>query len=986
MIQQTIPSENRPQPRLGLQPAVGALLLFAAFLASTPARNLDLWNHLADGRDLLLLRIAPSATWLYDIAAYLFWSVGSGTALLAAKSAAFVFTGWLLLKSSRCESRSFLPYFIVGWSLLAAAHRLPLQPTIVSLLVLALAMKLASDRIELEPARLWPGWKLFVLFAIWANVHDWAILGAILVSLVALGNAIDSRGSMARPLVWFASLAFASLLTPSPFAIVSGFDLSGQSSRSGDAGLIGFAQSLHSPFSRSYWTLFQEVPAALAYYPLLALGLLSFPLNRRGWRWSRFLPFAAAALASAWEARTIPLFAIVAAPILSRNLGEFFSRSAVPARERIGPVVAAIPAIAFLIAAWPGWLQSPPYEPRRWAVEIPADLERGAAFVRSIPAGEAGTRTLHLTRGSYSAFRWYCLEDAGLVDDRLIASLVDPTAAKEAAARFAEANVHRIVVRAGDPICDLHLARLLADPMEWPLVGLDGGVAVFHRRSAGRTIEPVDLDRIAYRPTEAERAPLETAVEPFVEPWLRPYWRPSYPRSAARDEARLHLAIVDSLGRDAPFLHMVAWESSQLAGLIGAANPLVGIHAVDADIRLNLFQPPLPESDPFAKAQVTPLGRVAFAYQQRFAQDRGQATPGRVHSAIRAARRAVAENPTDATAQVLLAKAYLALPQQTGEQKWGTRFTPIARLRNIQASAAFNRALALNPDLAEAHFDLASLYQGAGCLDLALGHLKEWRKLESRRTKAGGDRTRLEAMDPIIERIEKDVNRNLAEFEKEASRIAVADRATVAVRRGLGGTARDLLLKSDVSAFGRQGTEIELDFLLRTGRPRDVLDWLTPEVEGTVGAWPFHWMRTQAHAALGNYAAARDELAAVIGANGQLATPKSVRDRVCELIGPAILDEQPNRTQLPQMLLHGLRHSDFLGHMLELEGTLGQQCDAAVLDGLLAMEAGFLDEAKARFRSVVALAPRRSEAGQLNRPSIEVARDALQLIEQFDGK
>ena len=50
----------------------------------------------------------------------------------------------------------------------------------------------------------------------------------------------------------------------------------------------------------------------------------------------------------------------------------------------VAPTSLLLLGLACLVCAWPGWLQAPPFEPRRWAVELPASLERGAAASHSV--------------------------------------------------------------------------------------------------------------------------------------------------------------------------------------------------------------------------------------------------------------------------------------------------------------------------------------------------------------------------------------------------------------------------------------------------------------------------------------------------------------------------------------------------------------------------------------------------------------------------
>src|SRR4029450_3209819 len=52
-----------------LVPIILFIVLFGVLLASFPARNADVWKHLADGRDLIH-RATFSPTWLYDLGPY----------------------------------------------------------------------------------------------------------------------------------------------------------------------------------------------------------------------------------------------------------------------------------------------------------------------------------------------------------------------------------------------------------------------------------------------------------------------------------------------------------------------------------------------------------------------------------------------------------------------------------------------------------------------------------------------------------------------------------------------------------------------------------------------------------------------------------------------------------------------------------------------------------------------------------------------------
>src|SRR4051794_40213885 len=65
------------------------LSLFAGLLASFPARNTDLWTHLAAGRELARGHSPFGAggrpTWLYDLASYGLYSALGGAGLALGK-------------------------------------------------------------------------------------------------------------------------------------------------------------------------------------------------------------------------------------------------------------------------------------------------------------------------------------------------------------------------------------------------------------------------------------------------------------------------------------------------------------------------------------------------------------------------------------------------------------------------------------------------------------------------------------------------------------------------------------------------------------------------------------------------------------------------------------------------------------------------------------------------------------------------------------
>jgi hypothetical protein len=969
--------------------AVSFVALFAGLLASFPARNGDLWLHLAAGRRLAQggpsLAVVPGAaashTWLYDLLCYGLHSVLGDPGLVAAKAAGVVALALVLLRLSRAGRGWSVVAACTALALLAMSTRLLLQPATVSYLLLALAFLLdketrrQGDKETIPPSslRAWlPPWPLAVLFVVWANVDGRFVFGLATVALTWLGRALDTAGSVTgrltavlRALSCALCLAAVCLLNPAhvgAFVLPSELAAFWAPEPSAASGLGQVA----SPFEPAWFANLGLSPAGLAYFPLLGLGLLSFIVNLPRWHWQRFLPWLGLALLSACQVRAVPFFAVVAGPVLAWNVQELLARrprADAPASSpgllvSLSSFLLGCLGAGLLVCAWPGWLQAPPFEPRRWAVEAPPSLKRGAAEVqRWHKEGRLGpdSRGLHLSRDAAYAFAWFCPEEDGLFDDGIAAALRDePAAPDDWAERMRAAGADHVIVY--DPDSDRLLAtlgRLLGAPQEWPLLHLEGGVAVFGWRGAAGSAERFrgwkhDLNRFAFRPADDKRAPHERSERaPEPRRWWDAFWRPAPPPwSLDRDEARLDLLCAEALRRSAlrvsPYRRLAAWEAGQAAALVGAAGGWSGPSSLlDAELRLVLVRPPLPERG--AGGAPPPLSQAVLHCQQWYALLQDDTPPALLYLAVRAARRALAVNPADARANLVLGQSYLRLLHETRERAWALRVRELAQLRGTQASAALNRALALNPELAPAHLSLGELYREMGYLDLALKHLREHQKLAG--ASAGLDEKEVSSLAEAVAARE-------TAYAAEASKMRVQERAVLAYEKGLRGKARDLLLGSDVSAFGKPGMALELELLLRTGRPQDVAEWVGPEESASLGALNYHWLRAQSLAASGDYARAEEECErlAAEGRGGRSAA--QLREVMALLAVELAAGAQPAGASLAHLPWRGLGLGPLYGPPTR---GLREEANANTMRGLLLLEEGNADEAEVAFRLALAL-------------------------------
>ncbi len=957
------------------------IALFAFLLASFPARNLELWEHLSDGR-AIFAGTGLGKNWLFDLMAFLIDSICGGAVLVGVKAALVAIAAVVILRASQISREWRIPLAITTCAILATGNRLLLEPETVSILFLAILTRLMKPNAAIRNLL---SWKLVIVFVLWANIDRGAVCGLAVLALSFFGRSIDTRSFREGSFLAIVVLAIVCCVSPNHYHIFQQF-LNVFPITTTDESVL---QSINSPFSAGYWNIFRESPAALAYYPLLVFGLISFILNRKNWRWSRFLPFLGLAVMSSLQARTIPWFAIVAGPILAWNLQEFFALRPISVTRRwsrfLVRFTSVLLPILFLISAWPGWLQLPPYEPRNWAAKPPADISKAADFLCNLHKESrtaADAKTLHFSRKSATVYTWICPEDPQGIDEETAGNLsrgvFDYGAWKN---RLIAENIGRVAVNVadGEP-ARIMIEMLLTAKNEWQLIHVGGGQAIFSLQSdSSPTPEKqptaIDFDQLGYYPNVADRAPLNPGERKGPNRWWEVFWKSSYPRPADRNEAKLLMLKSDTDRLLAPYRMLSAWESSQVGGLIGslANGPTFAAYS-DAALRQTLFRPAIPDQN---EAQ-PPITRTVLSLQNSFAYAHGDTDPGILYAAVRAARRAILENPEDAQSHLFLAQTYLKLRTSTIERKWIVLFPQLGRLRDIQASTAFNKAILLNPKLIDAHYQLAALYQRLGCIDLSLDHILKARELAPKPA-APAPSTPSE-QEIQVKRLQDRIARELREYEQEATRMSISERALSAVRRGLGGKARDLLLQSDVSAFGRQGTSIELDYLLRTGRPENVLDWMTPVVEGTVGAFSYRWMRTQSFAARGEYDSALDELNHLIGTDGKMPPIKTVTGGISELLGQTILDERPGITTLPQFMLLAMNRSDFQIRMLEYNQTLLARSEAKLLKGLLALELGDGEQALEHFQDSITYAQNPFGTAQLEFNGRWVAFDAISLL------
>lgn len=297
----------------------------------------DLWWHLKSG-EYLLAHGMPSTDvfsytardhawvmheWLSELVMWGLYSLGGFGLLNLAFAAVSALGFWLVYL--RCPARAYLAHFVVVFAAFTATITTGARPQVFNILLLGAFVffvegfkeRVASGEPAARAARLL--WPLPALGVLWANLHSGFLVGIVLLATYVAGEAAqlrlgrrDARGldwAGVRQLALFGALtALATLANPQGFRLwlypfeTMGFTVVRQ----------GWVVEWRSPdfHDISSW------PFAL----MLAAGLATFAFARRMPALTDLLLFLGTAWGGLQSVRHVALFAVVATPIVCRNL------------------------------------------------------------------------------------------------------------------------------------------------------------------------------------------------------------------------------------------------------------------------------------------------------------------------------------------------------------------------------------------------------------------------------------------------------------------------------------------------------------------------------------------------------------------------------------------------------------------------------------------------------------------------------------------
>lgn len=317
-----------------------AIALFA--MPITEALDPDMWWHLRTGEAILSQGLPRqdifsftvphhvwiTHEWLSQVVMWLIYQVAGFPGLILAFAALIWVAFWLVYL--RCAGRPYLAAFLVVLAGTAAAVIWGVRPQMVNIFFLSIFIHLI-ERFKEERARAiaegraadspLPRYLLLLplLTALWANFHSGYMLAVALLGAYTVGEALQLRLAQRDPVRgvdwqgvrWLALLTggsfLASILNPSGYALwIYPFETLGSSVMQTRI-VEWWSPNFHDIY---IW------PFAL----LAAVGAMSLMMSARRPTWTELLLFMGTLGASLLSVRHVPIFAVVATPIISRHL------------------------------------------------------------------------------------------------------------------------------------------------------------------------------------------------------------------------------------------------------------------------------------------------------------------------------------------------------------------------------------------------------------------------------------------------------------------------------------------------------------------------------------------------------------------------------------------------------------------------------------------------------------------------------------------
>jgi tetratricopeptide (TPR) repeat protein len=361
--------------------------------------------------------------WLYQIALVGLYRLGGAAGLVLAHAILTVMAFGVATFVSWQKFRS--PLVIAGLLLLgilASELRFMLRPEIVTWLFLSIVVLILERHAARRAASLWI---LPLTLLAWVNIEGLFVLGWVVVGCYWLGNLLQERRLDRSLTIWGSASVAVTLINPYFLQGVL-FPLTLLTRLNKENVFGGSISEFVSP-----WQLNLDLPwSTWAYYILAGMLLIGLALTWRKRHPRELLLALAFFILSAQAIRNIPLFALVAMPILAgclQDVAQMLSNrrnkksrgvlfSSAPRWLRLGEALVLLLAIGLSLRVATNAYYIAARRPNRFGFEFSAaDLPvRAAAFMRA--NGLSGKIFNHLNDGGYLMWQ---LPQPVFIDGRL---------------------------------------------------------------------------------------------------------------------------------------------------------------------------------------------------------------------------------------------------------------------------------------------------------------------------------------------------------------------------------------------------------------------------------------------------------------------------------------------------------------------------------------------------------------------------------------
>ena len=301
-----------------LFPLAFFLMVFALAVRQSAYIDPDLWWHLQAGQDIVQSQSIPKVDsysftkaghewiaheWLSEVVMYLIYRFSGWGGLLFVFSVLITITLYIVYR--RCEGKPYVAAFSI---LLAAGSASPLfgiRPQMITLLLVAIFIGLLTRYTDDgQSKRLW--WIIPIMF-LWVNLHGGYVVGLGLIGLYIVSLILDRKWHLVPRLSLILLLATAVVpLNP------NGFRMFTYPFETLSLAAVTFIDEWASPDFHKLMFL----PLALLLFSLVG----SLALSTRRPQLSELFLLLITAFGALRSARHIPIFALIATPILARHL------------------------------------------------------------------------------------------------------------------------------------------------------------------------------------------------------------------------------------------------------------------------------------------------------------------------------------------------------------------------------------------------------------------------------------------------------------------------------------------------------------------------------------------------------------------------------------------------------------------------------------------------------------------------------------------